>query len=154
MPEQATTTLPKQTKTFSDTDRAKSKAVRQSVLSTLYEATELKRLAFETAMEMKEQFGSDDESEKSRARAQAITGLVKSWSETVNVIRIERGKPLPGSLRPESKPKKQKQASWAMVELVPKPKQLKPVSNTVAESASVPETPTVSEQSPVPPSDP
>jgi hypothetical protein len=59
-------------------------------------------------MELKDGFVSEEMSELSRARAQAITGLVKSWGEAVNVIRIERGKPLPGSLRPVAKVKQSK----------------------------------------------
>ncbi len=140
MPETEPTQV-KVTKPVTDAHRLRSQQVRTAVNQTLYEATQLKALTFRAAMEMKEEFETEEESDKSRARAQAITGLVKSWSETVNVIRIERGKPLPGSLRPESKPKKQKQASWAMVELVPKPKQLPPVATPLQGTDPDPESP-------------
>lgn len=39
-------------------------------------------------------------------RASAICSLVKAWESACDRIRIIRGRPLPGSLRPESKPKR------------------------------------------------
>ena len=40
-----------------------------------------------------------------RARAQAVSGLVRGWAEADERARIARGRPLPGSLRPERKRK-------------------------------------------------
>lgn len=97
-----------QTKIFSDADRDKSRKVRQAILSTVFEATELKQLAFRTAMALKDQGIDAEESDGLRAHAQAVTAAIKAWDMTCARLRIERGKPLPGSLRPESKPKKPK----------------------------------------------
>ena len=108
----------------------KGKRNRSSVRETLSQALQLKDLAFQVGQELKEPMLSDDDGQKARARAQSVSAVCKSFADMVTIIRIERGKPLPGSLRPESKPKKQKQASWAMVELVPKPKQLPPAPDS------------------------
>jgi hypothetical protein len=88
-----------------DSNRAKGRSTQQSIRSTLRQAVDLKDLAYATALKMQGQFNDDDSADRARAHAMAITQLTKSWSEAVNVIRIERGKPLPGSLRPEGKPK-------------------------------------------------
>lgn len=48
------------------------------------------------------------------AKAQAFTSLVKAWEIASDRLRIMRGKPLPGSLRPEPKQRKQS-AKWADV---------------------------------------
>jgi len=40
--------------------------------------------------------------------APAIAQLIRAWSEAREAIRILRGRPLPGSLRPERKPSKRK----------------------------------------------
>ncbi len=112
----------------------RAKKSQASLRMTLRQAVELKDLTFDAAMDLALAAGSNEESEKSRARAQALAGLVKAWDMACNRIRIQQGKPNPGSLRPESKPKKQKQASWAMVELVPKPKQLPPSTPPVVDT--------------------
>jgi len=41
--------------------------------------------------------------------APAIAQLIRAWSEAREAIRILRGRPLPGSLRPERKPRSPKQ---------------------------------------------
>lgn len=39
----------------------------------------------------------------SREDAQGLAALVKSWDTARDAVRIARGKPLPGSMRPENK---------------------------------------------------
>jgi len=43
--------------------------------------------------------------------APAIAQLIRAWSEAREAIRILRGRPLPGSLRPERKPSRAKKRS-------------------------------------------
>lgn len=47
-------------------------------------------------------------SEEEVEQARAVTNLVKAWAEADDRIRIHRGKPLPGSLRPVAKKPKRK----------------------------------------------
>ena len=84
--------------------------IRSSIRNTLRQACDLKDLAYEVAMQLRAKFQTEEECENERTRAQAITALTKSWAESADVMRIARGKPLPGSLRPESKPKKPKRS--------------------------------------------
>ena len=91
-----------------DAGRRTSNEVVKSIRQTLQQATKLKDLSFKAAMELAEASGSTEEAQECRARAQAIIALIKSWSEACTMIRIARNKPLPGSLRPESKPKRSK----------------------------------------------
>ena len=93
---------------FSDTDRATSQTTRSGVRSILQEAVKLKGLAVKVAQELEAGDLSDPDGTKARARSQAVTSVCKAFADMVTIIRIERGKPLPGSLRPESKPKQAK----------------------------------------------
>jgi len=133
MPEQAINGHAPHTKPVTESHRAASIRTRSGIGSILGEAVRLKALAVKVAGELEQGDESDPDGQKARARSQAVTSVCKAFADMVTIIRIERGKPLPGSLRPESKPKKQKQASWAMVELVPKPKQLPPAPSTPPE---------------------
>ncbi len=99
--------------------REKGRAINRSIRNTLSQAAKLKDLSFQAAMDMATGFESDEEAERSRARAQAITALTKSWAESCNVMRVVRGKPLPGSLRPESKPKRGKSKVMTFTESKP-----------------------------------
>lgn len=71
----------------------------------LLQAYAVQDLTFSALMNLKELVGKEG-SLVTREDAQAITGLVKAWETAQERIRIHRGKPLPGSLKPESKPKK------------------------------------------------
>ncbi len=108
---------------------------RSSIRDTLSQALDLKDLAYKTAMSMTGQFGDDACADRARAQAQSVASLTKSWAEAVNVARIERGKPLPGSLRPEAKPKKPKR-SKAQATLLD---QDQPACGSVHTTASVPD---------------
>ncbi len=69
----------------------------------LKQAYDLQDLAFELAMKSK--LGMTDE-ELDQART--VAQLIRAWSEAQERVRIHRGKPLPGTLRPVSKPKHSK----------------------------------------------
>lgn len=49
---------------------------------------------------------SGEASEKESKVARDITGLIRAWAEADDRVRIHRNKPLPGTLRPTSKPKR------------------------------------------------
>ncbi len=91
-----------------DSDRDKGRQSQSSIRATLGQAVQLKDLTFQVALELSQPVLSDIESELVRSRAQALAGLVKSWDICCNRIRIQQGKPLPGSHRPEPKQKKVK----------------------------------------------
>ena len=62
---------------------------------------------------------SDDYADRNRARAMAIVSLTKASESSCDIIRIQRGKPLPGSLRPEPKSKRSKAKPMTFVEEMP-----------------------------------
>jgi hypothetical protein len=65
-------------------------------------------------MELKDEQCNDLESKL--ARAKAVQALASVWTDATDKIRIIRGIPMPGSLRPIAKPKKQKHISLAPTE--------------------------------------
>ena len=75
----------------------------------LTQAYALRNIAADEAMNLKD--APYDENETKSSRAQAICSLIRAWAEASSTIRIMRGKPLPGSLRPIAKPKKAKSAN-------------------------------------------
>lgn len=77
---------------------------KRTPIRGLSQAYDLRDLSAETAMAFKDEPLGPGETRASRA--QAICSLVRAWSEASSIIRIIRGKPLPGSLRPIAKPKK------------------------------------------------
>ena len=91
-------------------NKARAHEIRKGVRSVLQEAVEIKAIAFDTLKKLHAQVNSPDreQADQARAMAQAVTTLIKGWETGVEAIRIARGKPLPGSLRPESKAKKPK----------------------------------------------
>jgi hypothetical protein len=68
----------------------------------LTQAYELRDVTHRLAMELGEPAESEDKEAK-RARARDVALLVRAWSEADDHVRIHRGKPLPGVLRPDSK---------------------------------------------------
>ena len=57
-------------------------------------------MAMERALTVKEEL------KLSREDAQAVSSLVRAWESAQERVRIHRGRPLPGTLRPkEKKPK-------------------------------------------------
>lgn len=102
-------------------NNAKAQHLRKGVRSILQEAVDIKAIAYDTLKKLHAQLGSQDkeQADQARAMAQAVTTLIKGWETGVEAIRIARGKPLPGSLRPESKPKKSKRTPMTFSEQLP-----------------------------------
>lgn len=67
----------------------------------LTQAYMLRDLAAKHALELDDAPMSELETRSSRA--QALSALLRAWETAVDRIRILRGRPLPGSLRPEKK---------------------------------------------------
>jgi hypothetical protein len=82
---------------------------KRTPIRGLTQAYDLRDLSAERALALKDLPLGEGETEASRA--QAICALVRAWEGATSVIRIIRGKPLPGSLRPIAKPKKPKASS-------------------------------------------
>ena len=82
------------------------------------QAFDLRDLAALLALELYEQPAPDLASKA--LRAQALRNFTNVWSDALERIRILRGRPLPGSLRPERKPSKRKPRASGPV---PPPKQ-------------------------------
>ena len=66
----------------------------------LLQAYELRDLAWGLAKKL----GTGTASETEQKAARDVTGLIRAWSEADDRVRIHRGKPLPGTLRPKWKP--------------------------------------------------
>jgi hypothetical protein len=77
----------------------------------LSQAYALRDVAFQLAL--RQGCKPSELSEEDAERARSVTALIKAWAEADDRIRIHRGKPLPGSLRPERKPAKPKRARAA-----------------------------------------
>jgi len=113
---------------------------RQSNSRGLTQAYELRDLAANMAIALKDELTQPDgkltikrDEFGKPIDAQAVSQLVRAWSEAREAIRILRGRPLPGSLRPERKPTKRKPRASGPV---PPPKQ-----EPSADPGSVPEQP-------------
>ena len=90
------------------TGQDQGRIVQNNIRKVLSQAVDLKELVYEAAQAMRDGFNSPEDAEVSRARAMAVSQLCKSFKDMTDVIRVARGKPLPGSLRPESKSKPKK----------------------------------------------
>jgi hypothetical protein len=65
----------------------------------LLQAYELRDLAWGLAKKL----GTGMASETEQKAARDVTGLIRAWSEADDRVRVHRGKPLPGTLRPKEK---------------------------------------------------
>jgi hypothetical protein len=71
----------------------------------LTQCLDIQNLAYETAMGFKTLEPSDDAVERHARKCVALAQVARAWESTVERARILRGRPLPGSLRPERKSK-------------------------------------------------
>ena len=79
----------------------------------LKQATELRNITFDIAMDLaKTEVSTLDDKV---ARAQGVARLMQGWEGACDRIRIIRGKPLPGSRRPAPDKPKRKPAGFASV---------------------------------------
>jgi len=69
----------------------------------LTQAYELQNFTFDAAMALKASLTQNGKLTLTRDDATAIQRLVSAWEACQERVRIHRGKPLPGSLKPESK---------------------------------------------------
>jgi hypothetical protein len=72
----------------------------------LIQAYDLRDLTHKLALELAE--AQPDKELDKTSRAKEVAALVRAWAEADDHVRIHRGKPLPGTLRPVAKPKKSK----------------------------------------------
>src|ERR1035441_6970935 len=83
----------------------------------LTQAFQLQDFTFDAAMALKRSLARDDgEMKIAREDASAICSLVKAWESCQERVRIHRGKPLPGSLNPNTSAKRKlghSPQSWA-----------------------------------------
>ena len=93
------------------TDPTTGKVFRNAGLMQAYA---LRQLAFDLAREVG--LAKPDElNDTLRARASSVAQLIRAWSEADERGRIARGKPLPGSRKPDANPKpRQRQARGAV----------------------------------------
>jgi len=101
----------------------------------LSQAYALRDVAYQLAVK----YGCKPETlpEEEVERARSVTALIKAWSEADDRVRIHRGKPLPGSLRPESKRKqartpRKSAPNGPISPATPQPAVLEPQHNSTA----------------------
>lgn len=61
---------------------------------------ELQELAFEAGKKLREYARGIEDLDAARALGQAVSAVCHAWKEIRHQIRVEQGKPLPGSRRP------------------------------------------------------
>lgn len=76
----------------------------------LSQAVRLQELSYDAAVSLKQDVCEGQNPDVRARAASGIAQLVKAWDTSRDAVRILRGKPLPGSLRPEPKPKKPRRA--------------------------------------------
>ncbi len=72
----------------------------------LSQCLDIQNLAYETAMGFKTLEPSDDAIDRHARKCMALAQVARAWESAVERACILRGRPLPGSLRPERKPKR------------------------------------------------
>ncbi len=75
-------------------------------IRTAIQAARLQGLCYEAAMTFRQSLTKSPKEPLSRDDALALSNLVKSWDTARDAVRIAKGKPLPGSLRPKAKERK------------------------------------------------
>jgi hypothetical protein len=71
-------------------------------------AYDVQDFTFAAAMALKESFSKDGKLKLTRDDAQAVNAVVRAWEIAQERVRIQRGKPLPGVLKPEAKRRRPK----------------------------------------------
>ena len=69
----------------------------------LKQAYDLQDFTFSALVALRDSLSQEGKLKVSREDATAIGNLIRAWEACQERVRIHRGKPLPGSLRPEPK---------------------------------------------------
>lgn len=96
----------------------KGRQTQADIRSTLRQALDLQKLAYQVAMDLSQPSSAEVEDQR-RARAQAVASAIKAWELASDRARIARKQPLPGSLRPEAKPKRSRKQPQTFLESLP-----------------------------------
>ena len=84
----------------------------------------VQEFAFNCLMALKTAFTKEEGLMLSREDATAVSQLVRAWESAQRMVRIHRGRPLPGTLRPkEKKPKERSPGAWIMPDAASAPTQ-------------------------------
>lgn len=82
--------------------------------AAIKQGSDMQRFAYQSACELAT---SDGEGmDIARVRAQALSAILRSWTDVRQQVRIEQGKPGPGNLRPEKVAKQPKGKSRSLPE--------------------------------------
>lgn len=84
--------------------------------AALAQCLDMQECVYSTALLLKDDCVESTEREERARCASALASLCKAWEAMDDRRRILRGKPLPGSLRPERKPVKKRVVSHAPTE--------------------------------------
>ena len=74
-------------------------------ISGRIQSYQVQELTFDCLMAMKAALTREGELKLSREDATAVAQLVRAWESAQERVRINRGRPLPGTLRPRAKEK-------------------------------------------------
>ncbi len=96
----------------------------------LIQAYQIRDFAASEALALREAEVKDNQERFARARA--LRDLTSVWSDACDRIRILRGRPLPGSLRPEHKSKRAAPRVEGPLRRASKPASVPPASDTPA----------------------
>ena len=92
------------------------------------QAYRLREVAFRLALDVAG-VTVENPSDELRARARDFAAVVRAWTDTNDQSRIANGRPLPGSLRPERKPKQPRKSIVGPLRPA-KPVQVQPASDS------------------------
>ena len=95
------------------------------------QAYRLREVAFRLALDVAG-VTVENPSDELRARARDFAAVVRAWTDTNDQSRIANGRPLPGSLRPERKPKQPRKSTAGPL----RPARQTPASDTKPQPAS------------------
>lgn len=85
-----------------------SRGTRPKLASDLSQAKATQKLAHKVIMSLEQDLDAATDPKSRMNVAVAIRSAIQAWDLARDAARIARNKPLPGSLRPESAPKKKK----------------------------------------------
>ena len=114
--------------------QAKKALGRKPCASDLTQAKAIQRLAYDVVTSLRQDLQSASDSKSRMNVAVAIRSAIQAWDLARDAARIARNKPLPGSLRPESVPKRKKVQPSTFTEISPSGPVAQPSSNVLTAS--------------------